>query len=238
MKTADILKAFADDLERENNEAILLSEENDEEILVVATALVEAAAILRKAAEAVEKFEPEPGTFTPEQLEEMAAVAQAFDESDDELLQKQANVLDMILQTIAAKPGEKSKYVEAETSRIESLKKKYEEVGKTSQEHAMASEGVEAIKKSDYMKEYRPMEAPLQTRYCPDHAGVPTSRIEEHQYQCSIDGKVFDYENGFKTDKGDSVPGSSVSNQSQNLHGEQQNQFDTRESRLGNYYSK
>ena len=238
MRIADQLKIIASGLENEDNQALLLSQDNEEATEIVATALVRAAEILKEAADAIEVRDLDTSLITADSLEEMAALAEAFDASEDELLQKQASVLDEIHMTIGAPKGGVNKYSEVENNRIAELKKLYLDKQDKSREHSMEAEAIEAIKKSPYTKEYRALEAPLQTRYCPDHPGTSIARIAEHQYQCGLDGKVFDFEVGFKTEKGNVVPGTSISNQSQNLYSEQHNEFDTRESRLGNYYQK
>ncbi len=100
MKLSELIKAYATVLENPDNEAILLSEDDDQSMSIVAEALVKAAAILNKAAEQLEEIEPPTESLlTPESLEEMAAVAQAFDESGDEMLRRQASVIDEILLT-------------------------------------------------------------------------------------------------------------------------------------------
>lgn len=53
----------------------------------------------------------------------------------------------------------------------------------------------------------------LSTRYCPDHRGVQAFRIEEHIYQCPIDGKKYNYESGYENYEGQKVPGGSVAAQ-------------------------
>ena len=58
-----------------------------------------------------------------------------------------------------------------------------------------------------------PREGSLSTRYCPDHIGVQASRISERIYQCPIDGRVYNYEVGYKNYQGQRVPGGSVAAQ-------------------------
>jgi len=58
-----------------------------------------------------------------------------------------------------------------------------------------------------------PHEGTLSTRYCPDHRGVQTIRIAERTYQCPIDGKVYNYDNGYVNYQGQKVPGGSVAAQ-------------------------
>lgn len=54
---------------------------------------------------------------------------------------------------------------------------------------------------------------PLSTRYCPDHVGVQAFRVNEHTYQCPIDGRVYDYANGYTDYSGQKVPGGNIANQ-------------------------
>lgn len=54
-------------------------------------------------------------------------------------------------------------------------------------------------------------EGNLSTRYCPDHRGVQVFRIDDNVYQCPMDGKKYDYVNGYTNYKGQKVPGGSVS---------------------------
>lgn len=58
-----------------------------------------------------------------------------------------------------------------------------------------------------------PNEGNLSTRYCPDHNGTQAIRISERVYQCPIDGKVYNYETGYKNYKGQQVPGGSIAAQ-------------------------
>ena len=59
MRVSEILTAIASWLENPNNEAILLSEYNDDCLNVTAAGLSEAASVLRKTAEEADVFEPE-----------------------------------------------------------------------------------------------------------------------------------------------------------------------------------
>lgn len=56
-------------------------------------------------------------------------------------------------------------------------------------------------------------EGSLSTRYCPDHIGVSAVRIDEHTYQCPLDGKEYNYETGYVNYEGQGVPGGSVAAQ-------------------------
>jgi len=52
-----------------------------------------------------------------------------------------------------------------------------------------------------------------QTRYCPDHPGHQFYRISDRTFQCPIDGKVYSFIDGFKTEDGKVIPGGSLSEQ-------------------------
>lgn len=230
MNIHELLKAFAEELENPDNVALRNAESADEKDLdIVASACIQAAAIFRKASEEVTQEEP---SITPENLEEMAVLAAEFDASGDELLQKQASVLDQILLTIAAPKGVKEMSTRYENEKIEELKKEYAKTKESLDDNIKVSDARKDIEKSDSYKEYRPLEAALNTRYCPDHPGVMTSRVGEHEYQCALDKKTYNWETGYRTSKGNSVPGGRVEDQSQNTHIEPHALFDNRESRL------
>lgn len=48
------------------------------------------------------------------------------------------------------------------------------------------------------------------TRDCPDHPGSALARVSDKVYQCSLDGRMYDFERGFKTDDGEEHHGGSV----------------------------
>lgn len=224
------LIALANWLESPEND--FLKDCNDEQLEVVATTLVNAADAIREGAEIIT---PEvSSSITEDSLTEMAAIAEAFDASGDELLQKQASVLDEILMTISADKNAIFNFKQAEDKRLDELKKKYEDVKKQLDDMGKTADSLKAIEKSDVMKEYKTLEAPLNSRYCPDHPGAQMQRIGEHEFQCSLDGKAYNYEAGYKLLDGSKVPGGDVSGQSQlqsRMTGHQV--FDTRSDKLG-----
>src|SRR5690606_2669575 len=83
------------------------------------------------------------------------------------------------------------------------------------------------------VKKYVPLEAPLQTRYPPDRPGGQMTRITDHVYQDIVTGIIYDYKAGYKTQKGNEVPGGAVEYQTRDF-GDVRNQgaslFETRES--------
>jgi len=234
MRISEMLNAIASWLESPDNEAILLAEYDEDCLEIVANSCVEAADLLRITAETVEDLEPHaPSKLTPEAIEDLGRIADAFDSSGDEGLMKQAAVIDELLLTIAAPPNALSSRKDLEDSRIEELKKKYESINKKLSDANKIADSEKAIEQSNIMKEKRILEAPLSTRYCPDHPGTQIARIGEHVWQCELDKKVYNFETGFTMEDGTKVPGGDVSGQTQGMNLPGYTLFDTREGRLG-----
>jgi hypothetical protein len=185
-------------------------------------------------------FKNVAANISENEIEEMGAVAQAFDESGDPLLQKQASVIDEILLTIGADPKAQMAFKKAQEDEIERLRAKYKNVNNDQYTKAREQEQKEikvneAIKDIDEkIKKYRPMEASLSSRYSPDMPGVSLVRIGDSVWQCPITKKIYDFKNGYTTSKGNIVPGTDVSNQTQNLgfRGQEHMMFSTREGTL------
>jgi hypothetical protein len=235
MRVAEILMAIASWLESPDNEAMLLAEHDDESFEATALACLEAAEVLKKGAAAVDEVEPHVDvSLSEDSIDHLVEMATAFDASDDEELKKSASVLDEILLTIGARGDEVASYKAAQDKQMDEIKKKYHDAKKKLDEVNKIGETETAIKKSPVYKEYLPMEAPLSARTCPDHAGAQMSRVGEHQFQCSLDKKVYNYEAGYTTEKGEKVPGGSVAFQT-DMDVEPHNMFDTRETRLNGY---
>ena len=173
-------------------------------------------------------------------LKHMVNLANILDSSDDPALQKYASVLDQILLTMAA-PKAKIAAELAQEKEVEKLREKYREQAiednykKPHEKHdekIKAADAVKAIK--DSIKQYRPLEAPLSTRTCPEHPGAPLQRVGEYVYQCSMDKKVYDFRAGYTSLKGNVVPGGDVSQQTQSMGDRAPDHmtFETRESKL------
>jgi len=234
MRTAELLNAMAAWLESPNNEALLLAEGDERCMQVVAESCVLAAELLKKAADEVDVLEPpSESLITTESIEETAALAAAFDASDDPQLKKMASVLDELLLTIAAPPGMVAEKRAAENGRLEELRKKYQQPRETLREYHKTSEQEKAIANSNFTKQYKILEAPLSSRYCPDHPGAQIARVGEHMWQCELDKKTYNFETGFDLSNGSRVPGGDVAQQTQGLEIPFHAIFDTREGRLG-----
>jgi hypothetical protein len=226
-------------LESSENEALLLAEYDEDCLKIVSQGCVRAADILKQAAAFADQVEPaEEPKLTPEALDHLNQIITAFDQSGDADLRKTADVMDELLLTIAAPPDWVNEYRKKEDDRIESLRRLYQDPKKQLDEVNEVKEATKAIDKSPHFKEYRIMQAPLSTRYCPDHPGAPIARVGSSQWQCSLDGKVFDFESGYTTEKGEKVPpggAPAVANQTPAYHQEPHAIFDTRVDRLFGY---
>lgn len=229
MKLSEKLNILARWLENEENDLLVSAEDNDKCLEIIANTLVNAASILKSCAEKVAAVEPEESLINDQNLSELAILAEEFDKSGDSFLQKQASVLDEILLTLAAPRGYVDKVKMIENDRLDQLKKKYKDVKKTHDEMNKISDSIKDIEKSDTFKKYRPLEAPLNTRYCPDHPGAQIARVGESQWQCMMDNKVYNFEAGYTTLKGNKVPGGNVSMQTPDSLDVNHEQFVARE---------
>lgn len=72
----------------------------------------------------------------------------------------------------------------------------------------IAPEGDESRVPTEYVAPH------LSTRYSPDRVGVQAQRLSDGVYQDPYTNKVYDYNEGFKTEDGRSFPGGSASLQS------------------------
>ena len=234
MRIAELLNAMASWLESPNNEAMLLAEADEKCMQVVAESCVLASELLKKAAEEVDTLEPPAESVINSQtIEETAALAQALDESNDPQLKRMASVLDELLLTIAAPPNAYAERKDLVDARADEIKKKYEQPRKDLHKYNKIERSEKAIEGSGFTKEYRILEAPLSTRYCPDHPGAQIARVGEHVWQCDLDKKTYNFETGFDLNNGSKVPGGDVAQQTQGLDTPFHAIFDTREGRLG-----
>jgi hypothetical protein len=234
MRISELLTAIASWLESPDNEAILLAEYDDDCLKIVAESCVQAAALLKVTAETVEDIEPpEESNLTPEAIQELGDLATALDESGDESLRKQASVIDELLLTIASPPNALVERQDLIDKRLDELKKKYEQTGKDLADTNKIADSLKQIDKSNMTKEMKIMEAPLSSRYCPDHPGAQVSRVGEHMWQCELDKKTYNFETGFTLNNGTKVPGGDVANQTQALNVPYYAIFDTRDTRMG-----
>jgi len=242
------LSRLANTLVSVDSELTMWAEENGNDELLDHAVLIQLKAAkaiqdVIKLAEIKANFELsiEADSIHPKDIEGLAEVAAQFDASSDPFLQKQAAVIDQLLINFAQR-GLRSKAESADEKELAKLRaeyrakasdKCYKEPTETLEKDIRAADAIKAIKSQ--IKEYRPMETSLSTRYCPDHPGSQVRRIADYTYQCGLDKKVYNYQEGFTTEKGNKVPGSDVSRQTQNLGDRAQEgmHFATRQGRLG-----
>lgn len=234
MRTAELLNAMAAWLASPNNEAMMLAEQDEKCMEIVAESCVLAAELLKTAADEIDILEPPADSLiTPESVMETAALAAILDQSGDPALQKMASVLDELLMTVAAPPGAVAEKKAAENQRLEELHKKYQQPRETLRDYHKLGDAEKAIEKSNFTKDYRILEAPLSSRTCPDHPGAQMGRVGEHVFQCELDKKTYNYEIGYVLNSGEKVPGGDVAQQTMGLEIPFHAIFDDRNSRLG-----
>lgn len=209
----DLLKSTAAWLDNSDNEIYALLEFDEDSLNVTAKACTIASAVLQKAAMDLQIISGIEDTnkysFDMEDvLDGLNSLAGEFECSDNPDLVKKANLLEDILLTISSNVEEQSRFKQAIQKKIDDIKKK-------------SKEGISVVKASiddtDKGKELRPLQAPLSTRSCPDHPGVSLVRISDGLFYCPLNGKQYDYANGYATEKGNKVPGTSVKNQNEDL---------------------
>jgi hypothetical protein len=238
MRTSDLLNDLADSLESPDNEILVKVENNPHLTDIVANALISAAAIIRNAAEEVNDSGPE---ISADDLDEMAVIAEEYDNSGDPALKKLAAVIDELLISISSDREEISRFKAAQDSEIDRLREKYRgeqrdavysnanEEHHKEYERGSGGNPEEAINKG--VKQFRPLAAPLSTRSCPEHPGEQMMRIADSVYQCSLDKQIYNYEAGYTTMAGNQIPGTGVSNQTSHFNdlAPEHTNFSTRE---------
>ena len=173
-------------------------------------------------------------------FEKIVEAANELDKEDDNKFKKVANLLDDILsyKTILFSKASRS-------DELERLQKEYSSKERE-HDYRYAKEELDKMNKSeqtekafkDQVKQYRPLESSLSTRYDPEYPGVMLIRISDNVYQSSMTGKVYDYYNGYTTNKGNKIPGSSVDRQIPDWNGAPSGfMFDTRDGRISRYAS-
>jgi len=208
----EVLKSTAQWLENPDNEIYSLLEEDSPSVDVAAKACVAAAYILKKACLDIQLVSgiKETKNDISSALDKIQSLANEFDNSNDITLMKKAAVLDEILLTIAADMEAQSNFKKQMQLKVEQIKKNNSKLN-----NAIISEATEEDKKekATQYKVYEENEASLSTRYCPKHPGVLTMPKGDGKVQCSLDGEIIDYKEGYTSAKGNKVPGSCVENQ-------------------------
>jgi hypothetical protein len=210
---------------------------SDDNLINFSSSLMSAAQNLNACLEIVKKF---GDSINEEDVDELGTLAQALDDTNDPILQKQAALIDELLITVNSDPKAQGAFKKAEDEEVQRLRAKYRETRgdreykDVKSQHDKENQVNEAIKAVEHkIKAYRPLEAPLSTRYSPDMPGVSLVRIGDSVYQCPVTKKIYDFRAGYTTMKGNKIPGSEVSNQTQHLGQAQEHMnFSTREEAL------
>lgn len=220
MRISEFLITIASWLESPENEALLLAEYDENCLKLTADACISAADLLRSKASEIEKIEPaEEPKLNSEALDHLNNILTAFDTSEDQDLKKISSTIDEILVVMAEKMSE------IRSLKYNDIKSKIDEINKV-------KETAQAIDKSPFYQETKLAEAPLSTRYCPDHHGTNVARVGEDTWQCPLDKKIYNFQTGFVMEDGEKVPGGSVAEQTKDYHSNPKSMFDSRQERL------
>lgn len=212
----DLLKSQASWLENPNNEIFSLLEFDDDSLNIAAKASIIAAEVLKKAAVDIQLTSgiTDTNKYSKDVIDAMndlRALADEFDASGNDQLMKKAGLLDEILITMASGVEEKQELEKKFNKKIADIKERIKN-NKTEKTIVTA----ERDEKKD-SKKLRPLEAPLQSRYCPScHAGQ-MSRLRDDVWYCSTCSNQIDYKEGYTTIKGNKVPATSVGDQTSGL---------------------
>jgi hypothetical protein len=214
----DIIKSTAQWLENPENEIFGLLEYNNDSLSLAAKACILASAILKKAALDIQVVSGVEDTNKYEYtlcdaLDSLEKLANEFDSSENPELVKKAGALDEILLTITSSITEQEKFNKAFEKKIEEIKKASK--GLVSKEQSVVKASIDDTEKG---KELRPLQAPLNTRHCPDHPGVMLVRIKDGLFYCPLNSKQYDFYNGYTTEKGNNIPGTTVQQQNDELN--------------------
>lgn len=240
------LRVLASKLEKSSDELLVRASSKGKELFdKVAVAIAAASTLLEDVADDMDKnasFE-----VSPEYLDELASLASFFDKSDDPALKKHASVLDELLLSIAAPKNAIAQARKVTDDEINRLRDKHRQlkdeeayVKPREELHQMWSSEAQAKAVDQQVKQYIPLEAPLQTRCPPDRPGGQMTRITDGVYQDIATGIIYDFKNGYTTQKGNKIPGGSVENQTRQLSDSRNystSVFQTRDSIMGRYSS-
>jgi adenylate kinase family enzyme len=205
------LRVLAKKLEQNSDE--LLSKASDKGLKVfdkVVTAIAASSSLLESVADDMDNNAE--FSISEQQLDDLAAIATAFDQSNIPALKKQASVLDELLLSIAAPKNLVAKIKQANEDEVNRLRENYrtkrrEEAYEQPKEAQSTFNQKKEIAKAveQQVKKFVPLEAPLQTRYPPDRPGGHMTRITDHVYQDILTGIVYDFKQGYTTQKGNNT---------------------------------
>lgn len=179
--------------------------------------------------------------LSPEQIDDLAELSLAFDESEDPKLKKMASVLDALLLSVSSPKNYINEKLAAEDLRMKSLHDLYKGVGDKIHDMNKTSDAVKAIKDSKMTDEPFLQHGILSTRNCPIHHGTQMQRLGADDagngsvWRCSLDGATYDFSQAIKLENGTINSGGSIQGQSQMVNQYNDNTtslFDSRQGRL------
>ncbi len=131
-------------------------------------------------------------------------LAELADKLDENGAVKEANVVDGLLKKFAAE----WKWEKRDDS-------KYDAKANNEKTHLPPTKPQKAPRKHHKEEYEQTGEKMLSQRHCVDHIGVMLHRVGENSYRCPLDGKVYNWEEGFTDVNGNKHPGGSVSEQTE-----------------------
>jgi len=199
----EYLKSLAKWMEDPNNKAMVLADSDIEDLAIVANTLITCSNLIKQA---------------------------VFDLSSKNRIEKQASLLEDLLISISASSDDVEKKIAEMDQAIENIKTRRAKLLNKVADYK--EQQLKELEDTDLIKNYKNLEAPLNTRYCPDHPGVMVKRVDENTWQCEMDNKIYNFSTGFDLYDGSKVPGGDISNQTKSFDANEFTNFDSREERL------
>jgi len=212
-------------LENPENELMVSAESESHRLDRVASLLVEASERIKQAKAIACGLEDDEQTFI-EALESLAAAYDTYGsmtKQASKINEEKRSVIDELLMTVAADPTAILRAKIAATKKLKDLKEEF----RKNREAISVQKGLQKINRTDVAEKrvkdsgvtneptiVSPMKYPRESRTCPEHAGALVARVGDGVWQCSLDKKVFDFNEGFTTITGEKVTGGSIASQS------------------------
>lgn len=156
----------------------------------------------------IEKLKETESKEEPEKSLEaaMASLSEIADTLDKNGAIKEADKIDEFLAKYGEEYATDVKWQEKESDKYDTKKHHEQQIKQPKEKHKQGPD-------KHHVEEYEPGEGTLSTRYCPKHPSVMMARVGEGVYQCSVDGEIINWEEGYTDADGNKVPGGSVAGQ-------------------------
>lgn len=249
MLTSKLIEKLLKEVSDPDNEILVSAEGNDDKMDRIADALTMCQKTLEECFEDIcniesdEVDEPDEEVLE-ESLDDAVDLIDKLDASSDPEMKKVASVFDELLLTVCSDKKKLQMLKEAKEDelnklrdkcRLERIKELYPKENEQNEKLINAKEVAKKVEEVIEKKvHYRPMQHALSTRYSPDMPGENLVRIGDNVWQCPLTKKIYNYEAGYTTDDGDVVPGTSITNQTDQLsyNAPQQTLFNSRQESL------